>query len=59
VHSGSCELTFLEPIPTAGLGYEDRDRLVETAWRRMAAVLEEKGVPVTGVPFERQTAGRS
>jgi len=52
IHAGTCELTFLEPIPTAGLGYDDRDRLVQMVWERMAAVLEEKGVHSTGAAFE-------
>lgn len=50
VHSGVCELTFLEPIPTAGMTYDDRDRLVDVVWHRMAAVLEEKGVHSAGSP---------
>ncbi len=45
VHPGVCELIMLEPIATAGLTYDDRDRLMETVWQRMAAVLERKGVP--------------
>lgn len=55
VHPGTAELTFLEPISTTGLGYEDRDRVVQTVWHRMAAVLERKGVPTINGPFE---AGR-
>jgi 1-acyl-sn-glycerol-3-phosphate acyltransferase len=52
IHSGVCELTFLEPVPTAGMTYEDRDRLVGIVWHRMAAVLEEKGVHGAGSPIE-------
>lgn len=44
IHSGVCELTFLEPIPTAGMTYEDRDRLMSIVWHRMAAELERRGV---------------
>jgi 1-acyl-sn-glycerol-3-phosphate acyltransferase len=44
IHSGTCELTFLEPISTTGLTYDDRDRLVEEVWSRMAGVLDSKGV---------------
>jgi 1-acyl-sn-glycerol-3-phosphate acyltransferase len=44
IRSGVCELTFLEPIPTTGLTYDDRDRLVEEVWGRMERVLESKGV---------------
>lgn len=39
---GTIEVTFLEPIPTAGLTYEDRVALVELVRSRMAAVLREK-----------------
>lgn len=52
IHAGTCELTFLEPVPTAGLTYEERDALLRTVWDRMAAALAEKGVPVTGRPVE-------
>jgi 1-acyl-sn-glycerol-3-phosphate acyltransferase len=44
IHSGVCDLTFLEPIPTAGMTYDDRDRLMTTVWHRMAAELEHRGV---------------
>jgi 1-acyl-sn-glycerol-3-phosphate acyltransferase len=44
IHPGVCELTFLEPIPTAGMTYDDRDRLMSIVWHRMAAELERKGV---------------
>ncbi|HEU4563796.1 MAG TPA: lysophospholipid acyltransferase family protein [Gemmatimonadaceae bacterium] len=40
VRSGDIELTFLDPIPTAGLTYEDRDALMRTVWTRMAEELE-------------------
>ena len=36
---GQAELIVLEPIPTAGLTYEDRDRLRETVRARIAAEL--------------------
>ena len=36
---GQAELIVLEPIPTAGLTYEDRDRLRETVRERIAAEL--------------------
>ncbi|HEX6534272.1 MAG TPA: lysophospholipid acyltransferase family protein [Gemmatimonadaceae bacterium] len=52
IHAGACELTFLEPVPTEGMTYEDRDRLVSIVWHRMAAALEEKGVPTAGRPIE-------
>ena len=46
IHSGTIELTFLEPVETKWLTYEDRDAVVETVWNRIAAALEEKGVPI-------------
>lgn len=39
--SGDVDVHFLDPIPTAGLGYADRDRLATLVWERMAAALEE------------------
>lgn len=42
INSGIIEVTFLEPIPTAGRSYEDRDALVELVRSRMAAVLRDK-----------------
>jgi 1-acyl-sn-glycerol-3-phosphate acyltransferase len=46
IHSGTIELTFLEPVETKGMTYEDRDKLVEIVWNRIAEALEEKGVPI-------------
>jgi len=34
-------LHFLEPIPTAGLAYADRERLTQLVWTRMATALRE------------------
>jgi 1-acyl-sn-glycerol-3-phosphate acyltransferase len=42
VHAGVAEITILDPIPTAGMCYDDRDQLMRTTWVRMAAVLEDK-----------------
>jgi len=39
---GTIEVTFLEPIPTAQLTYDDRGELVELVRSRMAAVLRER-----------------
>jgi len=46
IHSGTIELTFLEPVETKGMTYDDRDGLVEIVWNRIATALEEKGVPI-------------
>jgi 1-acyl-sn-glycerol-3-phosphate acyltransferase len=42
IRPGTIEVTFLEPIPTAELSYEDRAELVELVRSRMAAVLRER-----------------
>jgi 1-acyl-sn-glycerol-3-phosphate acyltransferase len=45
VRAGTVHVHFLDPIPTLGTTYEDRDRLSAECWRRMAAALrEEHGV---------------
>src|SRR5690606_2469484 len=38
VRSGTVHVHFLEPIPTAGMTYDDRDRLSAECWHRMAAL---------------------
>lgn len=46
VNAATVHVHFLEPVPTAGLTYEDRDQVARLAWERMAAALEERyGVP--------------
>jgi 1-acyl-sn-glycerol-3-phosphate acyltransferase len=42
INPGTIEVTFLEPIPTAGCSYDDRGPLVELVRARMAAVLRDK-----------------
>jgi 1-acyl-sn-glycerol-3-phosphate acyltransferase len=46
IHSGTIELTFLEPVETKGMIYDDREKLVDIVWNRIAEALEEKGVPI-------------
>ena len=47
---GDVHLHFLEPIPTADLGYEDRDQLAQQVAERMARTLYEcYGVESPGV----------
>ena len=36
VRGGTVHLHFLEPVPTAGLAYDDRTQLMQTVWNRMA-----------------------
>ena len=45
VHAGTVNLHFLEPIPTVGLTYSDRDRLIAQVWSSMAStMLAEYGI---------------
>lgn len=39
IRGGTVHVHFLEPVPTAGLGYDDRDRLSQEVWRRMSGAL--------------------
>ena len=41
VRAGVVDIHFLEPIPSAGLTYEDRNRLSRAAWDRMADAMHE------------------
>jgi len=36
IRGGTVHIHFLEPVPTLGYTYEDRTRLMETIWTRMA-----------------------
>jgi 1-acyl-sn-glycerol-3-phosphate acyltransferase len=36
IRSGDVQIHFLEPVPTSGYTYEDRTRLMEEVWSRMA-----------------------
>ncbi|MCC6318542.1 MAG: 1-acyl-sn-glycerol-3-phosphate acyltransferase [Gemmatimonadaceae bacterium] len=40
IRSGVVHLHFLDPVPTAGLSYDDRDRVARLTWDRMAAAME-------------------
>jgi len=42
VRSGTVHVHFLEPIFTAGMTYQDRDRLSHECWSRMAKALREE-----------------
>jgi 1-acyl-sn-glycerol-3-phosphate acyltransferase len=60
IRSGTVHVHFLEEITTAGLHYEDRDRLAAECWRRMAAALErEYGVVSTAMAERRQRPRRT
>lgn len=52
VRGGAVDLHFLEPIPTAGLTYADRDALAARTWLAMADALER----LYGVASDRRHA---
>jgi 1-acyl-sn-glycerol-3-phosphate acyltransferase len=41
IRSATVHVHFLEEIPSVGLTYEDRDRLADECWQRMARALEQ------------------
>jgi len=49
---GVVDVHFLEPVPTVGLSYDDRDRLAALVWQRMADALER----LYGVTSQRPVA---
>ena len=60
VRSGTVHVHFLEPVPTAGLGYEDRDRLSRVVWQRMADALRALyGIDSPPLPAARVAAAAS
>jgi 1-acyl-sn-glycerol-3-phosphate acyltransferase len=52
VRPGTINFHFHEPIPTAGLSYSDRERLVAQVWTTMASTLST----VYGVESDRRNA---
>lgn len=52
IRPGVIDIHFLDPIPTTGLTYADRDTLMQTVWSRMAAALEQFGVHSVGSAVE-------
>lgn len=42
IRPGRIDIHLLEPVPTAGLSYEERDDLMRTVWKRMAIELQEQ-----------------
>ncbi|MCU0625298.1 MAG: 1-acyl-sn-glycerol-3-phosphate acyltransferase [Gemmatimonadaceae bacterium] len=52
IRPGTVDLHFLEPIPTAGLTYADRERLMVRTWSAMAHALEQQ----YGVTSDRRHA---
>jgi 1-acyl-sn-glycerol-3-phosphate acyltransferase len=58
IRSGTVHVHFLEEIPTAGLHYEDRDRLADECWRRMAVALEREHGVVSAKGASRRERSR-
>ena len=52
VHSGEVNLHFLDPIPTAGLTYSDREQLVAQVWTTMADAMSS----LYGIESDRRNA---
>ena len=52
IRPGTIDIYFLDPVPTRGLTYDDRDRLMQTVWHRMADALEHFGIHSAGAEVE-------
>lgn len=53
IHPGDVEITLLPAIPTAGMTYEDRHRLMQMTWDAMAECLQHRhGVQSPGVAVD-------
>lgn len=58
VRGGTVNVHFLEPVPTAGMDYADRDRLSCEVWRRMSDALHTlHGVDGTSASNQPAAAG--
>jgi 1-acyl-sn-glycerol-3-phosphate acyltransferase len=42
IRGGTVHIHFLEPVPTRGYTYEDRTRLMERVWARMADEMQQR-----------------
>lgn len=58
VRPGTIHVHFLEPVPTAGLTYADRDRLMRAVYERMADGMREL-YGVTSPVLEARTSERA
>jgi 1-acyl-sn-glycerol-3-phosphate acyltransferase len=57
IRPGVVHVHFLEPVPTAGMTYDDRQSLMHEVWTRMATALRELyGVTSTEKPIARGRA---
>jgi 1-acyl-sn-glycerol-3-phosphate acyltransferase len=58
VRAGTVDVHLLEPVYTAGCGYDDRQRIVEEVWTRMADALQENyGIASRGAHAAREREG--
>ena len=58
IRSATVHVHFLEEIPTTGLNYEDRDRVADECWRRMAEALEREHGVVSPLATARHEKAR-
>lgn len=59
VRAATIEITVLDPIPTSGRGYDDRDALMREVWVPMASELQRRyGVASGGVAIEQRFSER-
>lgn len=58
IRSGTVHVHFLDEIPTTGLHYDDRDRIADECWRRMAVALEREHGVVSFVTAARRERAR-
>jgi 1-acyl-sn-glycerol-3-phosphate acyltransferase len=52
IRPGVIDIHFLDPIPTTGLTYADRETLMQAVWTRMAQALERFGIHSVGSAVE-------
>ena len=52
IRPGTIDIYFLDPVPTRGLNYDDRDALMRTVWHRMADALDQFGIHSAGAEVE-------
>ena len=51
IYPGVVEIEIGEPIPTTGMGPEDRDRLLASVYERIASMLDAESGPEPGAPM--------
>jgi 1-acyl-sn-glycerol-3-phosphate acyltransferase len=52
IRGGVVTIHFLDPVPTTGMTYDQREELMQVVWQRMAELLrQEYGIDSTGGPL--------